>query len=67
MSARTRGSGLIRRPPRAIPVGLLAAALLVAGGLGSWLLGTYLVHGTWPGPASPTVSGVAETGRGAPG
>ena len=64
MSARTRGSGLIRRPPRAIPVGLLAAALLVAGGLGSWLLGTYLVDGTWPSAASATVDSISGTGIG---
>ncbi|MBM7232022.1 DUF6286 domain-containing protein [Dietzia cinnamea] len=62
MSARPRRSTLIRRPPRAIPVGLLAVALVVLGGLGIWLLGSYLINDTWPLAASSTVASVAETG-----
>ncbi|MET3861722.1 hypothetical protein ABIE38_002658 [Dietzia sp. 2505] len=59
MSAR---SGLIRRPARAVPVGLLAVGLLALGGLGTWLLVTYLVDGTWPSAASGTVETIAGTG-----
>lgn len=59
MSARPRRSTLIRRPPRAIPAGLLAAALLALGGLGCWLLGTYLLQGTWPAAATGAVDAVA--------
>ena len=62
MSTRPRRSTLIRRPPRAIPVGLLAVALVVLGGLGIWLLGSYLINDTWPLAASSTVASVAETG-----
>ena len=62
MSARPRRGTLIRRPPRAIPVGLLAVALVVLGGLGIWLLGSYLINDTWPLAASSTVASVAETG-----
>lgn len=58
MSART---GLVRRPTRTIPASLLAVALLVSGGLGVWLLGTYLVDGTWPGAASATLAGISDT------
>lgn len=59
MSARTRG--LVRRPPRTIPAGLLALALLALGGVGIWLLGTYLVDDTWPPAASGSVGSVADT------
>lgn len=62
MSARTRGSGLIRRPSRAIPTGLLAVALVALGGLGSWLLGTYLIDDAWPSAASATVETISGTG-----
>lgn len=61
MSARPRGSGLVRRPPRAIPTVLLAAALLLLGALGIWLLGTYLIYDTWPPAATPSVETIAET------
>lgn len=59
MSARPRRSTLIRRPPRAIPAGLLAAALLALGAVGCWLLGTYLLQGTWPVAAARVVDAVA--------
>ncbi|AVZ40242.1 MULTISPECIES: DUF6286 domain-containing protein [unclassified Dietzia] len=62
--ARPRRSGLIRRPPRAVPVVLLAAALLIVGGLGTWVLVTYLVDDTWPAAASATVETISGTGLG---
>lgn len=61
MSARTTPGTLIRRPSRAVPVGILAVALLAAGGLGIWLLGTYLAEGTWPQAASGVIDSVADT------
>lgn len=66
MSRRHGTTGLVRRPTRTVPASLLALTLLVLGGLGIWLLGTYLVNGTWPGPASSTVTGISETTLGAP-
>ncbi|MFN3600836.1 MAG: DUF6286 domain-containing protein [Dietzia sp.] len=66
MSRRQGTAGLVGRPTRTIPASLLAVTLLVLGGLGVWLLGTYLVNGTWPGPASSTISGVSETSLGDP-
>lgn len=61
MSSHRTPSSLVRRPSRAVPAGLLAAVLLVAGGLGVWLLGTYLVDDGWPPAASGTVTAVAGT------
>lgn len=58
MSART---GLVARPTRTIPAGLLAVVLLTLGGLGVWLLGTYLVDDAWPGAASGTLAHVSGT------
>lgn len=61
MSARTTPGSLIRRPARAVPVGILAVALLAAGGMGVWLLGTYLAEGTWPPSASGAIASVGDT------
>lgn len=66
MSARRGTTGLVGRPSRTIPAGLLAAMLLILGGLGVWLLGTYLVNGTWPGAASSAVTGISDTTLGSP-
>lgn len=62
MSAGARGDALIRRPPRAIPAALLAVALLALGGVGIWLLGTYLAEGTWPSASAQAVAAVAAAG-----
>lgn len=61
MSARSTPSSLVRRPSRAIPAGLLAVALVVAGGLGVWLLGTYLFDDAWPPAAADAVAAVANS------
>lgn len=60
MSTRSAHNTLVTRPPRTIPVWILAVALLAAGGLGIWLLGTFLVEDTWPAPASGTLATISE-------
>ena len=61
MSARQAGAGLVRRPARAVPTGLVGVILLVFGGLGLWLLGTYLIEGRWPVAAANSVDALAWT------
>lgn len=61
MSARQAGGGLVRRPARAVPTGLVGVILLVFGGLGLWLLGTYLIEGRWPVAAANSVDALAWT------
>ena len=61
MSARQAGIGLVRRPARAIPTGIAGVILLVFGGLGLWLLGTYVVEGQWPVAAANQVDALAWT------
>ena len=61
MSSGSSARSLVRRPPRAIPVVILCVLLLAAGGLGAWLLGTYVVDGNWPRPAADTVSTIGDT------
>lgn len=61
MSAREAGAGLVRRPARAVPAGLVGVILLVLGGLGLWLLGTYLVEGRWPVAVANSVDALAWT------
>ena len=62
MSSGSSARSLVRRPSRAIPVILMSLVLLAAGGVGAWVLGTYLVDGAWPGPAADTVTAVGEIG-----
>lgn len=52
---------LDRRPARSVPVILLALALLAAGGLAAWLLGTLLVDGDWPASAADGVRRVGAS------
>lgn len=61
MSARQAGVGLVRRPARAIPTGIAGVILLVFGGLGLWLLGTYVVDGQWPVAAANQIDALAWT------
>lgn len=61
MSARQAGVGLVRRPSRSVPTGLVGVVLLVFGGLGLWLLGTYVVEGRWPVAAANSVDALAWT------
>ena len=56
------GGGLVRRPARAVPAGLLAVAMLGIGGLGIWLLGTYVADDAWPAGATGTMSAVGSAG-----
>lgn len=62
MSARAKTVKLVRRPSRAVPVGILAVVLVVIGTAGVWLLGTYLIDGAWPSAAGGAVSSVGSTG-----
>lgn len=61
MSARTKPAGLVRRPSRAIPAGLLALALLIIGGAAAWLLGTYLFTSAWPATTQGVVESISQT------
>lgn len=61
MSAHQVGVGLVRRSARTIPTGFVGVVLLVLGGLGLWLLGTYVVEGRWPVAAANSVDALAWT------
>lgn len=61
MSAKPKLGGLVRHPARAIPVGLLAVALLAVGIPAVWLLGTLLLEGAWPQAADGALRTVGDT------
>ncbi|NUL44605.1 alkaline shock response membrane anchor protein AmaP [Cellulosimicrobium funkei] len=52
---------LTSRPPRSVPVILLAVLAIAIGGLGVWLLGSYLIDGAWPAGSGAAVDPVGAT------
>lgn len=60
MSRKRPQTSLVTRPPRVVPVSLLALALVALGGLGCWLLITYLVEDAWPAVASDQIGSTAQ-------
>lgn len=49
---------LTRRPPRSVPLILLAVLAVVVGGTGAWLVGAYLINGAWPAAAAGAMESI---------
>ncbi|WP_313823522.1 DUF6286 domain-containing protein [Citricoccus sp.] len=52
---------LTRRPPRSVPLILLAVLAVVVGGAGTWLLGAYLLDGAWPAGTAGAMDSIGTT------
>lgn len=52
---------LTRRPPRSVPVTVIAVLAVAVGGIGAWLLGAYLLEGAWPAGSAEAIDGIGAT------